>query len=770
MSEKHPLVVVEPRPEGSRVDEIPGEDPAAPKVGRWYWVKDTRWDGEAEEHKEFKWFGCVVHVGSNYAELNSPQGWEARIHFDEFWGRCEFVPNPDEVIKGKIGHYQREVHALMAKVKEITSRLAITPGPALPAGAETQALALRGSGQNIDEYKAALVLAQEKTLPELFKEIKDSNASLGRWLSAELIPLKAQAEGMEPAIEAIKNRIFSVELYAGLTEQVEQIADGTPADLNEKVHLLQRRAYMDEECLAQYETGGMVFKDIRAFDAWLARPKNRDRLLPFQRCIVAFQVRRNAKHREWGNLREFVRMLEDEQADKFTFLYIRNGEQLFRLSTAIEFDSKLFPDMDAHKLSGPLYAEVWNSGGVHKLITENEWKGMVEEEEAKIAKAKTVPKKDRWQYEVHFRESTRFSPFNRENVYYDDIAAHIREEMNKHNRLVLVLQGLLDRSPVLHPHPPWQLWTGQGFEQALSLVYDDSRALVAGEKPDFEAYRARLNASLKAGSITVGQEDDWERQEAIKENNRMDRDYRHKRSDYRPSRYRPYGNPGPGKIARALKVSPRKGTCTFEWTRERQTQTYDDSDNRIRCTVTVKIKRLLNIDAYKPGDFRQFFDDPRTRAEYLRWAPLLLEAEEYHAGNRKVPPPIKPVQRRKTEDGAWQYQRRKERLAMRHKAIRLERKITTQGGKVYEPGTLWRVGEGRGDYFNISGISSDGKPELENGTLKRFVRDAHMGNFIIDPEIPVDPELVEKERKRKEREQAERDEDEDETEDDEDEA
>lgn len=46
----------------------------------------------------------------------------------------------------------------------------------------------------------------------------------------------------------------------------------------------------------------------------------------------------------------------------------------------------------------------------------------------------------------------------------------------------------------------------------------------------------------------------------------------------------------------------------------------------------------MNIDAYTSGDFRLFFNDPRTRADYLQWAPLLLEAEEYHAGNRTVRP------------------------------------------------------------------------------------------------------------------------------------
>jgi len=52
--------------------------------------------------------------------------------------------------------------------------------------------------------------------------------------------------------------------------------------------------------------------------------------------------------------------------------------------------------------------------------------------------------------------------------------------------------------------------------------------------------------------------------------------------------------------------------------------------------IMVPASELLNVSAYTPGDFHQFFDDPRTRAQYLKWAPLLLEAEEYKAGNREL--------------------------------------------------------------------------------------------------------------------------------------
>lgn len=34
-------------------------------------------------------------------------------------------------------------------------------------------------------------------------------------------------------------------------------------------------------------------------------------------------------------------------------------------------------------------------------------------------------------------------------------------------------------------------------------------------------------------------------------------------------------------------------------------------------------------DPAAPGDYKQFYEDPCTRLDYLRWAPLLLAAENY---------------------------------------------------------------------------------------------------------------------------------------------
>lgn len=754
MTTKTEIVHVIPEP-AKRAEEIPvGADPDAPAVGKWYWLKADADEKDEEEKKPS--LCCVVHVGSNYVKLRAAgiREYVHRIHMNNFWDRCTPEHNPDAIIQGEIQSRQKKVMGLMRKAQEITTRLAITPGLSLPgheAPSETQALALRGEGQPVEEYKAALVKAKDEDLPEIFKEIEQTNRALASWMNSSLIPLKAQAEAMEPAIDKIKERIFSVELYAGLVERVEQVRDGDPAELQTKVHLLQRRHYMDEECLANYKTGGMDFKGIGGFDKWLGKKENFDRVLPFPRCVVAFQVRRNAKYRAFHNMAEYFKIRDEAQLDTMTFLYIRNGSQLFRLSTEIDFGPQLFPDLSEDMLGGKIYARV-RSGHVGDFISEARYLGMVEEEEQKVREArqklKTCKKEDRWQWQSqadghYFRESNDYELFSPESVYHDDILKELQDKMNRHNRLVLVLQGLLDRSPVLHPHPPWSLWSGASFRAALELVYDDSRALTSGDVPDFEAYRARLNESLRTGSVTVGQEDAWERAEAIKENKRLDESHRTSRSDYRHKRYRPYGNPGPGSLARVHWFQPKINKVTYAWNRERQTHG-DDGPKEVRCTFTCDKKRVLNVDAYKPGDFKIFFSDPRTRADYLKWAPLLLEAEEYHAGNRKVadvPPAPKPKE--PSWDGQRRYAWRKQRRALMGKAVRLLRNVTMKSEKVYKAGSLWRVVGGKGREIEVRGIKDDGTWEPYVDGVTRWI-----SNLSFDDVVPVPgiPDLPKKEK------------------------
>ena len=90
--------------------------------------------------------------------------------------------------------------------------------------------------------------------------------------------------------------------------------------------------------------------------------------------------------------------------------------------------------------------------------------------------------------------------------------------------------------------------------------------------------------------------------------------------------YKPPGNPGPEKIGQAEKVMLRAKKARFSWHREAK-----HDFRMIPDSITVPFEKLLNVSAYQKGDYKRFFEDPRTRQEYLKWAPYLLAAEDYLA-------------------------------------------------------------------------------------------------------------------------------------------
>lgn len=644
------ITIIEPGTDDERISRIASE-PDGPRLGAWYWVSNNV---DHNGKPEPDWLACAMKIGSNYVEVHSPHSDRGhsyeRIHFDDFVERLRYEPRADEVIRTRIGQWQGETRRLLADIERVTRTLGMTPQGKLDAaanGGEAAGGALMVLSTQVDPkaYSTALQRAKEETLPALFKEMAAAHAQLSKWMKAPAMEIMAQMHDQHALVADIDDRIFSVGLYAGLMEEVVQIADGQPATPSDRLSVMQRMSYMDEEALAAYRTGGMDFDGLGAFDAWLSEPENRDRILPFPRTLVAMRIRRNRKERDWqGSIRTLRMNIEMEKADMKTFLYIRNGEHLWRLNTEIDFGELIFPDPSIFNPSEPKMMRVWQSGRIEGFTSVARFEQMQAENAAAKLKQdewrKTYTGKNPW-FDMPYPLRTphenldQYKPFDPSSVYYDDGMEEIQKEIKLYNRVALIIQGLFDRSMVLHPHLPARTWTAEGFDAAVKLVYDGTGVLHYGEPPDFEAYRARCNASLQAGCTTIGQDDYWQRAEGEKESARRDRDWRDK-NEYRPERFKPRGNPGPGYFARAVKVT-RGGKATFQWHRERQKEAeyWERKDPLIPCSITVPFDKLFNVDAYVPGDFKPFFADPRTRAQYLHWAPMLIAAEEWHAAKLK---------------------------------------------------------------------------------------------------------------------------------------
>lgn len=657
----------------SRVTRVESDDVGL-EIGQWWWVKVSKDEVDEEEdgpRTKGRALMCLMHLGSNYALFNTPpkqySGREIRIHFNDISKCCTRELEWKRVIEANVKRHQDAAITLMDKVRSICAELGVSPELAeLQGGDETAALVRVASNLPVKDYKRALERAKKTTLPELFKKIGEEHEEQVRWLKAAILPLRARTGGENSIIKRLEDRVFNVELYAGLVEEVAEIRGGKAAPTNERIRLLQRRHYMDEECLLAYTAGGMDFGNVGDFDEWMAEPANADRILPFPRCIVAFRVRRKKKDYDpedfGGDIGAYIRIAHKLREDESTFLYMRNGERLYRLSTGIKFRSKLFPDLDASHIGDGSVLWASNDSNYYddegeKLDDREEWtivtdaqlQGMKEdavrikaafpeilktEREKKIAKGEKIDERAFVDYMkfLHLRDVDDWKKFEKvtpDNVYYDDIMEQVADVASQHNRLAIVLQGLLDRSPVFQPHPKWELWTGVGFESAVTLVYDQSRALSPGEKPDFDSYRARLNASFRTGSVSVGQYHAWMEVEAERERERRGRSWRSTRSEV-GKYFQPYGNDGPAKVAVVDHFSKVHG-CLFKWTRDRQHSTWKHQyGDPIGCRIFVRPEKLFNVSAYTPGDFLRFFSDPRTRADYLKWAPFLLAAEDWY--------------------------------------------------------------------------------------------------------------------------------------------
>ena len=623
------------------------------QIGQWCHVREK--DGDT-------WLGCVTHIGSNFVKLRSPakgNGWRTiRVHLDELDAYLTHEPNASAVIRERIAKLQGHIRSCITQIQMLCANLGINPQLALTQSMDspsaqqgdsqaTMALAVIAGHARIDAYKAALIRAKTEELPKLLAEIKTSNETLSGWMMAETLPLEAMASQLKGTLDDVGSRIFNVELYAGLTEDIVCCRKGAPAPANERLRIMQRRLYMDEECLLGYRHGGMEFKDIHRFDAWLSEPENLERILPFPRCMVAMRVRRLKKDREYdGSLMSAMVNFDLGELDRLTFLYVRNGERVYRLNCSLEFDELIFPDKAMFDPDEPRMVRMF-AGKVDKMITVREYESLLAEYTERESKSKAWeaanprevweaanPKKT-WWFANPYRDDRSFrpsdwKPFDASNVYYDEAAKSIADRITQYNRVALIIQGLYDRSDILHPHPPAQTWTQEGFAAAIELIYDGSAVLGYGESPDFEAYRARCNATLDVGSVTIGQDYAWQVREAEKETRRLDNDWRN-RSNWRPTLWKPYGDPGPGYIAKIAKFQPRARKAVFAWERDRRSQDAYGDNTPVRATLTISVDDLFNVDAYQLGDYKQFFRDPRTRAEYLKWAPMLLAAEEYHA-------------------------------------------------------------------------------------------------------------------------------------------
>lgn len=591
MSEEPTNQVARPkRPERISADTVP-------KIGTWYHVdyEESTWDGEKTTKTPATMLMCVAHLASNHVlfSRNSAGGGSCleQVRYEDLLAKTRLEPDWKAIIEEEIDGKKAELYSAVTKLADklrASDLLSDSPNAAptlLPSVVRVSP----------EEQKKKLTRLKEKEYPAAEKHIEKITQEMVALHRDLCLPMFVEADRMETAIKKVDQRLFALELYAGIFDDVLQIKEGAPAEQETPVSVRQMLRYMDEECLIDYDGGGMDYRKLSDFDDWVAKPENYLRLCPEPRCIVALKVRRHMK--DYGrpeSLVHAIRMLEEHKANMKTYLLMRNGEQLFRLATEIEFDPRLLP----------LRAEF------HKPFTRRSWHGAETED--------IVTPRD---------------------LDYDRHRDERLEEIFKYNRVMFLLQGILDRSKVFSPHPPINLADEDHIERYFKAIFDEELGLPSASPPVWEDYRAKVNASIKLGSHVYGGRY-LKGEEPVK---RYRRDTRYA-GDNRG--YNVNCKPACAEVTsiRRDKVTKKVIGVRVSWDWGKRWG-YEHSDGsggyygkygewpvNKKCHAWLDIDTVFHVEGYKPGDFKMFLCDAYLKGEYLKWAPPLLTAEQWHKG------------------------------------------------------------------------------------------------------------------------------------------
>lgn len=562
------------------------------EVGDWYWIKsDARKDyPEQKMKKDNERLFCVEHVGSNYIEFTRNNVYEYgsdglhfesqneyfRMHFKDFNKNCRREDNWAKHFSNRNKLIQQQIKEKTRLLLEAGKRLfLIRDHKANPVDTFLPAV----TSVNPEKYKSDLIKFDNDTMPKIQREIKvlstDFAVTCKNMAYSDMMKLGVATK----SLHEIKDKIFEIELYVGLQELVKQITEGEPADLGEPICIRQQLLFMDEECLIDYDKGGMDFKGLDDFDAWVTRPDNLSRILPEQRSLVAFQVRRNPK--DYGpcdSIAKAMRQIAKDHENMETYLLMRNGENVYRIASAINFSPRLVPFKN--EIGEKQFKKVHREWGWHV-------------EDDKITEEMIGP----------------------DNIEYDDHVDDLNDIIKKYNRIFIFLQGLLDRSQVFHPHPGIKLNRNDHMDLWIKCVRDEELGL-PNNTITFEAYRDQLNKTIRKGKYIwsdfksdVGR---WYR-DKLRYNKRESEIVNHPR------------------ICKVSAIKKDRSQIKITWEVETYRYTrWEIEEGTTNRHLWIPMDKVFNISGYTKGDYKMFLCDRALQGEYLKWAPQLLAAEKFN--------------------------------------------------------------------------------------------------------------------------------------------
>lgn len=206
---------------------------------------------------------------------------------------------------------------------------------------------------------SAYQLVPRSTLTRQHQELSLREAAL----NLQIAKLQEDMRAMKEEMKRRGEKLWLLGTYLGTSVYVKTLREGRPAPVDTPISVRQRVLCMDEEiavhrCLSGDPLDGEKAFDNRNlpdFDTWIATATGAlDAIFPWPKGVCALRVRRHRKERDsQGDLAIAMANAEEALLDTMTYLLVRNGDALYRVSLDADLWPRLLPSVeDAGPLGG----------------------------------------------------------------------------------------------------------------------------------------------------------------------------------------------------------------------------------------------------------------------------------------------------------------------------------------------------------------------------------------------------------------------------------
>lgn len=559
-----------------------------------------------DKHIESGEYVVITNVDEKHVHFNRGDS-EYYDEINSFYQDYIYVPNGAEIRSKQLMDLMLEARDMQRQEREMAVQLGNLDRPLISAGAEELDEALDKVGDGVMEatvenqallvqapdivrardIKKGVALARNEALKfqKKMKVMKDKILSL----QSEQRAFLNAASNLTTMVKVAEEVIWTVNIYLGRGEEIVQLKEGLPADAEERISVRQLVLYADEEMAIKPLEGGIDCNDLDQLDDWLLQKDNLNQVLPESRGIIAFKIRRSKKRYFENELDSAATAIASAQyniKNKQTYFLLRNGDNLYRVTTDLSVDEVLVP----------------TSTEFDSLFEKSEYNRETEEHEIRKIKPGTP----------EFSKAM------------DDADATQRH----YGRVLLFMQGIIDRTkifaPLMSESSRVNLLDRKNHESYIRYIYDAQNLLPTGKLPFWKWVQA-VNKDIAIGHRVIGIFTGYgglQKGTSGSDYGKCDRI-----------------NPPRAKFPDNLKIytidGKRHDTFFFHYDREekilvrqktrygRSTVEERDAKTRASCTIYATDKFYLDFDNVEIEDMKFYLTSRVDRHEYITMFPLV---------------------------------------------------------------------------------------------------------------------------------------------------